>query len=149
MNWFGFTFGRYMPWWFAQPLIAFLFRKQAADPTVAIKMDDGIRPQPDDEILNIPEIRENCIQSDLGAYAQGTRGMAWDIRLITRPWGFKLEDIKVPVYLWHGTADNSTTMKMVHYMAEKIPNCKATICEGEAHMLLIPHWEEVLTVLIQ
>jgi pimeloyl-ACP methyl ester carboxylesterase len=94
-------------------------------------------------------VRENCIQSDIGAYAQGTRGMAWDIRLITRPWGFKLEDIKVPVYLWHGTADNSTTMNMVHYMAEKIRNCKATICEGEAHMLLIPHWEEVLTTLVQ
>jgi pimeloyl-ACP methyl ester carboxylesterase len=149
LNWFGFTFGRYMPWWFAQPLTAFLFRKQAADPTIAIKLDDGIRPQPDDEILHIPEIRENCIQSDLGAYAQGTRGLAWDVRLITRPWGFKLEDIKVPVYLWHGTADNSTTMNMVRYMEERIPNCEATLCEGEAHMLLIPHWEEVLTTLVQ
>jgi pimeloyl-ACP methyl ester carboxylesterase len=149
LNWFGFTFGRYMPWWFGRPLTAWLFRKQAADPSKIVEMDDGNRPPADDEILHIPAVRENCIQSDIGAYRQGTRALAWDVRLITRPWEFKLEDIKVPVHLWHGTADNSTTMQMVRYMAEKIPNCKATICEGEAHMLLIPHWEEVLTALVR
>ena len=149
LNWFGFTFGRYMPWWFARQLTGYLFREQVADPTKAIDHDEAIRPKVDNDILNTPDIRETCIQSDIGAYAQGTLGLAWDVRLITRPWGFKLEDIKVPVYLWHGTADNSTTMKMVRYMARKIPNCKATICEGEAHMLLIPHWEEVLTALVK
>jgi len=149
LNWFGFTFGRYMPWWVGRLLTKWLFRVQAADPSKAIDHDNAIRPLVDNEILNITEIREICIQADVTAYSQGTRGLAWDIRLITRPWGFKLDEIKVPVFLWHGTADNSTTMKMVRYMADKIPNCKATICEGEGHMLLIPHWEEILTALIR
>ena len=149
LNWFGFTFGRYMPWWFGRSLTGYLFREQAANPSKAIDKDEAIRLKVDNDILNIPSIRENCIQSDVGAYAQGTQGLAWDVRLLTRPWGFKLEDIKVPVYLWHGTADNYTSMKMVRYMAEKIHNCKVTICEGEGHMLLIPHWEEVLATLVQ
>lgn len=149
LNWFGFTFGRYMPWWFARPLTRYLFREQAANPAKAIDHDEATRPKVDNDILNTPAIREICIQSDIGVYAQGTQGLAWDVRLITRPWGFKLENVKVPVSLWHGTADNSTTMKMVRYMAEKIPNCKLTICDGEGHMLLIPRWEEILTTLKQ
>lgn len=40
-------------------------------------------------------------------------------------------------------------MNIVRYMAEKIPNSKVTICKGEAHMLLIPHWEKILTTLIR
>jgi hypothetical protein len=36
---------------------------------------------------------------------------------------------------------------MARYMAQKIPNGKLTICEGEAHMLLIPRWEEILTTI--
>ena len=79
----------------------------------------------------------------------GLLAFAWDVRLITRPWGFPLNEIKVPVHLWHGTVDNSTTVAMARYMAQKIPNGKLTICEGEGHMLLIPHWEEILTTIIQ
>ncbi len=76
-------------------------------------------------------------------------GFAWDVRLITRPWGFPLEEIKIPVHIWHGTADDATSIGMARYMAEKIPGCKFTVCKDEGHMLLFPHWEEILTSLIQ
>jgi hypothetical protein len=33
-------------------------------------------------------------------------------------------------------------------MAGKIPHCKLNLCEGEGHLLLFPHWEEILTQLI-
>jgi pimeloyl-ACP methyl ester carboxylesterase len=76
-------------------------------------------------------------------------GFAWDVRLITRPWGFPLEEIHVPVHVWHGTDDDATSVRMARHMAGRIPNCKITICEGEGHMLLIPHWEEILTTVIR
>jgi pimeloyl-ACP methyl ester carboxylesterase len=82
------------------------------------------------------------------AFRPGLRGLAWDTRLLTRSWGFRLEDIRVPVFLWHGTADNLTTVAMASYVADKIPGCKTTFCENEAHLLLFPRWEEILTQLI-
>jgi pimeloyl-ACP methyl ester carboxylesterase len=82
------------------------------------------------------------------AFRPGLGGLAWDTRLLTRPWGFRLEDIRVPVYLWHGTDDNLATVAMARYVADKIPGCKVTLCENEAHLLLFPHWEEILTQLI-
>jgi pimeloyl-ACP methyl ester carboxylesterase len=59
-----------------------------------------------------------------------------------------LEDIHVPVYLWHGTDDDQATIAMARYVAGKIPGRRTTICENEAHLLLFPHWEEILTQLI-
>ena len=141
----GFKIGQHMPWQGWYLMIRYLFREIAADPTKAIDRDKDTWPDADRTILTTPEIRELCIRSDTEAYRHGLLAFAWDARLITRPWGFKLNEIKVPVHLWHGTEDNSTTMAMARYMADKIPNCQLTICEGEAHMLLIPHWEEILT----
>ena len=149
LNWLGFTFGRYMPWpaWYA--MVKYLMREIAADPTKAIDRDKDTWPPADRKLLTTPEIRELCIRSDVESFRHGLLAYAWDARLLTRPWGFKLEEIKVPVHLWHGTLDNSTTLVMARYMEEKIPNCKLTICKDEAHMLLIPHWEEILTTLKQ
>jgi pimeloyl-ACP methyl ester carboxylesterase len=149
VNWLGFKFGQYLPWRVGYALTWWFFREIVADPTKAIDRDLDTRPAADNEILNIPEIRELCIKSDVEAYKHGLPAFAWDVRLITRPWGFKLEEIKVPVHFWHGTLDNSTTMAMARYMAEKTPSGKLTVCDGEAHMLLIPHWEEILTTLIR
>jgi pimeloyl-ACP methyl ester carboxylesterase len=148
LNTFAFHFGRYIPWPIWRALIWIFSHEQAANPAHAIDMNIDKRSPADDEVFRIPEIRANCIQSDIEAYRQGLLGYAWEARLLTRPWGFALEEIKVPVYLWHGTADDVTSVRMGRYMAKHIPNCKATFCEGEAHMLLVPHWEEILTALL-
>ena len=145
----GFTLGRYMPWSAWYEMVKYIFREIAADPSIAIDRDKDTWPAADNEILTMPEIRELCIRSDTEAYRHGLLAFAWDARLLTRPWGFKLEEIKVPVHLWHGTLDNSTTLVMARHMEEKIPNCKLTVCKDEAHMLLIPRWEEVLATLKQ
>lgn len=145
----GYRIGQYTPWpaWYL--LFKWLFRDIAADPSTAIDRDQDTWPPTDKAILTTPEIHELCVRSDIEAFRQGLRAFAWDARLLTRPWGFNLSEIKVPVHLWHGTADNSTTLAMAKYMAEKIPNGNLVICEGEAHMLLIPHWGEILAALIQ
>jgi pimeloyl-ACP methyl ester carboxylesterase len=148
MNWLGFTLMRYVPWPLAYPMVRWFFRRQAADPAKAIDLDQESRPLADNKVFELPDIREICIQSDVEAYRPGLLGLAWDVRLITGPWGFTLEKIEVPVHIWHGTADNTTSLTMARYMAGKIPNSKLTIYDGEAHMLLIPHWEEILKTLI-
>lgn len=149
LYWFGFKFGQYIPWSVWRSIIEQVFREIAKDPSKSIDRDNKTRPSVDTEILDIPEIRELCVQSDMEAYRHGLLAFAWDARLLTRPWGFQLDEIKVPVHFWHGTLDNSTTMAMASYMVDKIPDGKLTVCDGEGHMLLIPRWEEILTALKQ
>jgi pimeloyl-ACP methyl ester carboxylesterase len=141
----AFKIGRYSPWFLIRALTWFFFRKSAADPALAINLDARDRSSADEEVLQIPGVRENCIESDIEAYRQGLRGFSWDVRLLTRPWGFALEEIRIPVHLWHGTDDDFTTTGMARYMAGKIPHCKSYIYEKEGHMLLIPRWKEILT----
>jgi pimeloyl-ACP methyl ester carboxylesterase len=144
----AFRIGKYSPWFLTRALTWFFFRKSAADPALAIDLDARDRSSADEEVLKIPGVRENCIESDIEAYRQGLRGFSWDVRLLTRSWGFALENIKTPVHLWHGTDDDFTTTGMARYMAAKIPNCKAYIYENEGHMLLIPRWKEILAAIL-
>jgi pimeloyl-ACP methyl ester carboxylesterase len=147
INAFGFKFGRYFPWFFGRLLTKNIYHERITDPATAFDNDKS-RPPADQAIMDRPAIREMCINSEVDAFLHGSQGMAWDIRLITRPWGFSLEKIQVPVRLWHGTADNVTSICMARYMTEKIPLSQLTVCPDEGHMLLIPHWEEILTQLI-
>jgi pimeloyl-ACP methyl ester carboxylesterase len=148
MNKFGVTVGRFIPWPLWQLLVWVLYHRRANDPAADCDRGNGIRPLADDEQLQRQPVREACILSELEAFRPGLRGLAWEARLLTRPWGFRLEDIHTPYHLWHGTQDDQATPAMARFVAGRIPGCKITICEDEAHLLLFPHWEEILTQLI-
>ena len=63
-------------------------------------------PPGDQEVLADPEM-EAVLLDDI-ANARGRRfgAVAHDVALFGRPWGFDLTDIHVPVFWWHGDADN-------------------------------------------
>jgi pimeloyl-ACP methyl ester carboxylesterase len=143
-NKLGFLFGRVIPWPLWQLLIWITYRHKLAPAATALRRRSH-RPPADEALMDLLEIRETCIVSEKEAFRPGLLGFAWDARLLTRPWGFLLEKINVPVLLWHGTEDNMTPLPMAEYVANRLPNCRATICEGEAHLLLFPHWKEILT----
>ena len=147
-NKFGITVGPFIPWPLWRVLIWVFYHRRANDPAAEIDLGTGHRPLADEEQIRRPEIRETCILSEVEAFRPGLRGLAWEARLLTRPWDFRLEDIRLPVFLWHGTADDQATIPMARYVAGKIPGCKLTVCENEAHLLFFPHWEEILAQLI-
>lgn len=53
-----------------------------------------------------------------------------------RPWGFALEDITVPSFLWHGDEDMMVPIKHGHWLARRIPGVTAHWEKGEGHMSL-------------
>lgn len=148
LNKFAFKYGKFLPWAIGRPLTWFFFRQRCADPAKAMEHETGHRPDADEELMSRPDVRELCLQTELEAFRPGLKGMSWDVRLITRPWGFQLEEIQVPVQIWHGSMDNVTSVAMAKYMAGKISNSRLTLCPEEGHMLLLPHWQEILSQLI-
>jgi pimeloyl-ACP methyl ester carboxylesterase len=147
MNKLGLSIGRFTPWLLWQALVWVFYHRRADDPAAELRRGFGKRPPADDEQFQKGMALTTCIQSEIEAFRPGLRGLAWEARLLTRPWGFPLEDIHVPYHLWHGTQDDQATLAMASYVAGKIPASKITICENEAHLLLFPHWEEILTQL--
>ncbi len=144
---FGLACGHYIPWPAWRALVRAVYGSRAADPAATIERGRGHRPAADDEQMARPKVRQACYWSEVEAFRQGLDGLAWDARLLTRPWGFPLEEIRVPVCLWHGTADREAPVAMGRRVAEKIPGCRAFFVPDEAHLLLFPHWEEILITL--
>ncbi len=143
----GLRFGRFLPWNVWRVLIWVLYRERAEDPARAQDRASGHRPPADEELIQVPLVRQACLLSEREAFRGGLRGLAWDARLLTRPWGFPLADIRVPVWLWHGTEDREAPLAMGEFVAKNIPGCTKILCPGEGHLLLFPHWEEILTTL--
>ena len=79
---------------------------------------------------------------------QGLRGVALDLGIAMRPWGFPLGEIKCPYFIWHGDADHSTPIAMAHFLAEAIPNCKGTFLPGAGHMFFYDRWSDILRELL-
>jgi tetratricopeptide (TPR) repeat protein len=90
-----------------------------------------------------PTEREIALES----WKQQGTGHARDAWLQTRDWGFPLEDITAPTYLWHGELDNLAPIAFGRYLATRIPNCQATYYPNERHGLLATHAREIFSAL--
>jgi len=109
-------------------------------------LDGMIRrmPEPDRALLSHPKFRE-VFERDLGeAFRSGSRGAAWEALLYARPWGFRLQDIRIEVHLWQGEKDVNVPPAMGRYQAQVIPNCKAAFYPEEGHLLGITHLAEII-----
>lgn len=142
----GAFIGLHVPW-LLRPLM-WLGQNPGRDLDRFFERYTAHNPEPDRLLLAQPEFSGMLKASYAESARQGIRGFAWEVRLMSRPWGFRLEDITLPVQLWHGGQDSSTPMAMARYMAGAIPDCQATFFPDEGHFLLFTHWQEILAALI-
>ena len=105
-------------------------------------------PPSDQEVLARPEVREMFLASYSEATRQGIGAFAHELMLVVRPWGFQLQDIRVPMTLWQGEADNSTPVGMARAMAAVIPHASLRILPGEGHLIFLTHWKEIVDDLL-
>ncbi|HVI81474.1 MAG TPA: alpha/beta hydrolase [Chthoniobacterales bacterium] len=92
---------------------------------------------------------EACFESQRRAWRASVKGLIHDAEIFGRPWGFRLEDVDVPVRLWHGTEDRAFSIDVAKYVAERLPTCVPRFIEGEGHYSLpIRHIREILADLI-
>jgi len=148
-NRMGFLVGRYFPWPIWSALIWTFYHRARQHPEELIKPDEKNPSSHDNLVLENPAVLENCRSSVREALRPGLRGHAWEGHLQVRPWGFRLEEIKMPVHVWHGEADVDASIGMARAVAARIPNCRTTFYPNEGHIFIFPRWEEILTTLIQ
>jgi pimeloyl-ACP methyl ester carboxylesterase len=106
------------------------------------------RPAADRRVVRRPEVQSAMVRSLREALRQGTRGAAHDLRLYVRPWGFRLEDIRARVRLYHGDLDSTVPVAMARYQADVIPSSTLTLFPGEGHLAALDHLDEILTAVI-
>jgi pimeloyl-ACP methyl ester carboxylesterase len=140
-------FGR-VPW-MARLLFAALPRWYRRNPEQAFEQQFGHGlPESDRAVLARPDVHDNVLAGAVEALRGGARGLAHEAPLfLGRPWGFRPEDIRTPVWLWYGDADSIVPVQMGRYLAQAIPQSQLTICPDEGHMLHITHWDAIVQTL--
>ncbi|MEN3368064.1 MAG: hypothetical protein V7609_207 [Verrucomicrobiota bacterium] len=114
-----------------------------ARPFVAIRMPVRLRPlllkflQPcDANVLRESRAFEVCFESARQAWRSSAAGVMTDAEIYATPWGFSLEDVRVPVALWHGTKDRTFAPRLAGHVAERLPICEFHLIEGAGHYSL-------------
>jgi pimeloyl-ACP methyl ester carboxylesterase len=103
----------------------------------------------DAESLRDAAAFEAIFESQRRAWRGSAEGVMSDAQIYAQPWGFSLEDIRVPVRLWHGTQDRAFSIRLAEEIAERLPNCKARFIDNAGHYSLpIRYMREILADLI-
>jgi pimeloyl-ACP methyl ester carboxylesterase len=116
-------------------------------PELIIRSMRLVAPRGDKKILSHPEVQRTQIDGIVEAFRRGPQGAAQELDLFSRPWGFDVAEIKVPVHLWHGEADHIVPVQMGRYLAGKIPDCRARFIPGAGHLWVFEGYEEVFRAL--
>jgi pimeloyl-ACP methyl ester carboxylesterase len=92
---------------------------------------------------------EACFESARRAWRGSADGLMTDAEVYAQPWGFRLEDVNVPVRFWHGTDDRAFSIGVAEDVAKRLPNCRTFYIEKAGHYSLpIRHVREIIADLI-
>jgi pimeloyl-ACP methyl ester carboxylesterase len=128
------------------------FSLHATRPFLSIKVPIRFRPlllkllQPcDEKVLRDIAAFEGCFESQRQAWCASADGLMVDAEIYAQPWGFPLEEVRVPVRLWHGKKDRSFRWDLAHSLGKRLAHCFERIVEGEGHYSLpIRRMHEIL-----
>ena len=98
----------------------------------------------DRDIYASKQVRQLSQQNYREAFRQGYKGAELDLDLYTHDWGFELNKITVPTFLWYGADDKNVSVKMGEYYHQQIPGSKLIVYPGEGHLVSRTHVEEIL-----
>lgn len=120
--------------WVARLVFRFLLWRARRDPEKALSSLSARMCAADKEVLSRPIYRTFSRDRLREMGRQGAKGPIASIKVEGEPWGFRLEDVNAPVHLWQGEEDTLCYPAMGRYIAERLPNCRATFCPGEGHL---------------
>jgi hypothetical protein len=105
----------------------------AARPFAMVRPSPRLRPmflkflQPCDAAsLRDAAAFDACFESARRAWRGSAAGVMTDAEVYAQPWGFRLEDVNVPVQLWHGVKDRAFA---VRWRSKSRRGCRMRGCD--------------------
>ena len=104
-----------------------------ADAAALIEGMDTLLPEVDRAVLT-DEFGDDLAANFRESLRTGVDGWVDDDLAFTRPWGFALDELAVPTFLWQGSLDLMVPFAHGQWLAERIPGVTAHLLEGEGHL---------------
>lgn len=118
-------------------------------PQLFLQLAATAQPEADIRALQQPSVRESFLTCYLEAFRHGSWGVAQDLRVLTRPWGFDLGSIQVPTQVHHGDADTTVPLQHARLYAEAIPGARLQVHRGHGHFSILDKPQAILAALAE
>ncbi|WKZ37392.1 MAG: alpha/beta hydrolase [Anaerolineales bacterium] len=97
----------------------------------------SVLPEADRVMVDFdPEFQRRFIRMVREATRQGTRGAFHESLLTVTERGFSLQDVQMPILLWHGEQDQNIPVEMARSLESAVPKCEARFYPNEGHLSL-------------
>lgn len=113
-----------------------------------IKTFSRFMPPGDQRVFADPLVREMFLDDLILGSRGNMQAIFLDTRLFARDWGFRLADIRVPVYLIYGDADTIVPIEHGHHIASRIPHANLHVRAEAGHLGGLEASAEIIDVLL-
>ena len=105
---------------------------------------------PADKAVLDEELAAYMIESSRAGIVPSSDGWWDDDLVITKPWGFDLSAIQIPVLYWHGEQDKFVPFSHGQWLAAHIPGVEARLTAEDGHLtILVSRYGEVQSWLLE
>lgn len=109
----------------------------------------AISPEGDRRLLTRPEFGAMFLDDLLNGSRKQLAAPFNDVVLFTRDWGFRLDEVKVPVRWWHGDSDHIVPFAHGQHAVALLPDAELIVLPGESHLGGLGRGEDVLSTLMK
>ncbi|ORB83502.1 alpha/beta hydrolase [Mycobacterium kansasii] len=108
-----------------------------------------LSPQADRHLLARPEFKAMFLDDLLNGSRKQLAAPFADVIVFARDWGFRLEEIKVPVRWWHGDHDHIIPFSHGEHVVSRLPKAELLHLPGESHLAGLGRGEEILATMMK
>ncbi|MEZ7236375.1 alpha/beta fold hydrolase [Rhodococcus sp. GXMU-t2271] len=108
-----------------------------------------LSPEADRQLLARPEFKAMFLDDLLNGSRKQMAAPFADVVVFTRDWGFRLEDVKVPVRWWHGDTDHIVPMEHGLHVVGRLPDAHFHHLPGESHLGGLGVSEDILSTVLR
>ena len=105
-------------------------------------------PEGDRRVFARPEIKAMLLDDLLRGSRTGLSAPIFDTVLFSRPWGFSVRDVEVPIRWWHGDADHIVPLADGRHVVALLPDAELYERPGESHLGSLGSARLILTTLL-
>jgi pimeloyl-ACP methyl ester carboxylesterase len=115
----------------------------------ALYLYAGISPEGDRKMLVRPEFKAMFLDDLLNGSRKQMAAPFADIVVFARDWGFRLDEVKVPVQWWHGDRDHIVPFAHGQHVVGRLPDAELHELSGESHLAGLGRAEDILRTMLE
>ncbi|OSC40087.1 alpha/beta fold hydrolase [Mycobacterium decipiens] len=108
-----------------------------------------LSPQADRHLLARPEFKAMFLDDLLNGSRKQLAAPFADVIVFARDWGFRLDQVKVPIRWWHGDHDHIVPFAHAEHVVSRLPDAELLHLPGESHLAGLGRGEEILATMMK